>query len=152
MHPVHAPHSFEEAMEEPEKMMAAVAAPLRVLIVDDRADEIAGMAEILRRWPKISLHTVIPKPGLVEVPELPPADIVLLDGAMGLINDVRVWRALGEEKFAGVVASISSGGKPTFTDWWFADKSEIPDSPAAKVAFILFMNRLIAEQAKKRSA
>jgi hypothetical protein len=146
--PVRASEDFSLAQELP-SLLGHMACPLRdlvVLVVDDMPEEVQGMMQILRAWPKVSAQFLAHVSGMPKVPE--KTDLLLLDeGLKEELTGTVVAAALKRQCFAGVIVSTTAGEKPAFTPWHFGLKGQIAKDQSAALAFVQFMNLLI-EQVK----
>ena len=112
---------------------------IRVAIIDDRREEIAEILEEMKNWQNIVCETIIVGFDFLEVPQ---ADIILLDEALGLYSGARVAKKIREENPEAIIASISSARKPFYAQWHFDGKLKMPNN---RENFNVFFRELLAE-------
>ena len=94
---------------------------IKVVIVDDRKDDVKVIENILKSWPQVKLVTLIQKDG--KIPHIPlNTDIVLLDYYLDGITGDYVARDLREKDFEGLISSISTSLKPSWAHMHFPFK------------------------------
>ncbi len=116
---------------------------IRVAVVDDQPEQIAGLEKVLAIWPRMKALSVI-YPDMIAG----PYDIVLLDEDLGdgmkgakLREKLIQQEGLSEALFV----STSGGDKPAWAKHHFAAKSMVARSQGVALEFVKFMNGLIAE-------
>jgi len=130
----------------PEFMPASL---LRVGVLDDSPSVVEGMLRVLDSWPNISstFYHVTPEVAAALDPFIDKIaqenDFLLIDEMMGDVLGVHVVDRLKAKGADPVLASISSGGKPSWADKHFADKQLIAKSRTAALRFVNFMASLI---------
>ena len=123
-------------------------APIRILVVDDEPKTIEGMMAILGIWPKVTGSTLILT--CDKEPVLPDSDIFLLDEAMGQVTGSMIAQSIKKIDARAIMASTTSGGKPAYANWHFANKGSIATDYESAIGFVNFVNKLIAEHEAKK--
>lgn len=113
-----------------------------VCIVDDTPESIAGLEIILRLWPGVRLVSVYHEGNAI--PEIPDADIVLLDEVLdrGVLGE-HVYAQLQHRRHPALVASITDGRTPTWANFHFQQKWEMFTDRDVAMDFIDFMHNLL---------
>jgi len=109
-----------------------------VYIIDDQKEEMAGMVAILNAWPLIKCNAILQQD--TTVPPIPMASVVLLDEDMP-VKGSEIAKHIGRST---LVASTTSGERPSFTSWHFGNKGRIAKEKAVAKAFVSFMNELLS--------
>lgn len=123
---------------------------IKVVIVDDRKDDVKVIENILKSWPQVKLVTLIQKDG--KIPHIPlNTDIVLLDYYLDGITGDYVARDLREKDFEGLISSISTSLKPSWAHMHFPFKREMFGNDEYMQGFIHFMNELIHRSEEMRN-
>ena len=129
-------------IDDLKKLMAVPVHNIKVVIVDDRVDDVKVIENILNNWPNIKLITFIQKGG--KIPNIPlNTDIVLLDYYLDGVTGDYIARDLREKDFEGVVSSISTSIKPSWAYRHFPFKREMFGNDEYMQGFVHCMNELI---------
>lgn len=127
--------------------MKVPSSPVRVLIVDDEPKTIEGMMAILNAWSMVTATALIQSGN--QEPTLPDSDIYLLDEAMGQVTGSMIASSIKKIDARTIVASTTSGSKPTYAKWHFASKGSITTAYQCAVGFVNFVNELIVTHEAK---
>ncbi len=148
------PEEKEMTMDEINAIRIVPNQKITVVIVDDRPNEVQVMISVLESWPNVRVWPIIGEitqcsprktAGLLTERENRVSTICLLDEAIGQIKGSDVAKFLNELGFVGILASITSGEKPAFTDFHFGDKNKMAGNYFIK-KFVEFINQLIREE------
>lgn len=117
---------------------------IRVAVVDDEEAAVWGLKIILRSW--LNLDLQVYSPGTQDTLEAEQGpDILLLDEVMSPISGTEFARLFMDQGYRGIIASISGGAKPGYTQLHFPHKLAVSKSYAAALEFVNFMNSLLGK-------
>lgn len=125
------------------------------IIVDDKPEYVKGLIQILKAWPSIDVRyfPVSKKqdfPIIIKSITSYKRPIILLDEAIDEIRGTDIAETLKEKGFEGLIASITGGSCPSFTDLHFRQKDGVPKNKYSTDMFVDFVNHLIKKMEEEQ--
>jgi len=121
---------------------------VRVVLVDNRYDNMCGMLDIMLEWPNIFVAvielTTVRHPNIDHKID----DIVLLSEELGEMTGARIAEQLRKDGFPGILASTHPGDTcpPAFSSQrHFGHKMAISKSYKATAYFVIWLSKMIEE-------
>lgn len=124
---------------------------VRVVLVDDRYDNMCGMLDVLLEWRNIFVAVI--ELSTVRYPDINHKidDIVLLSEDLGEMTGTRIAEQLRMDGFPGVLASTAPGETcPPAFKHHFGHKLAISKSYKATAKFVMWLSELIEEVERDR--